>query len=306
MLHSTAIPSKSNLFSIISENIKRRFPDSENENEEITNTSNPFQNMHMMPSSETNERYLRKRATRNNQSVNINGIYPSRESTNQLMGVVAHDLKNPMIGIRGIAEILLEDGIGEMTSEQKEMIGRIVSGSNSVLQLIEELLDVASIRSGKLQLQLEKASFSEIVTESVQLNSIHAAQKNITIVVENKAEMDTLKCDSSKVRQVIDNLLSNAVKYSPAATSIKAILHSKNGRIGFSVLDEGPGIPEDEKHHIFQDFGRTSVQPTGGEKSTGLGLAICRYIVRAHGGTISFKNLPEKGCSFTVYFPTHA
>jgi len=302
MLHSTAIPSKSNLLAIITEKFNRRYPDSERE--EITNTSNPFQLMNMLPSNETKGSYLRKRPTRNNQNDHTKGINPSRES-NQLMGVVAHDLKNPMIGIRGIAEILLEDGIGEMTSEQKEMIGRIVSGSNSVLQLIEELLDVASIRSGKLQLQLEKASFSDIVTESVQLNSIHAAQKNITIVVENKAERDTLKCDSSKVRHVIDNLLSNAVKYSPGSTSIKAILHSKNGSIGFSVIDEGAGIPEDEKHHIFQDFGRTSVEPTGGEKSTGLGLAICRYIVRAHGGTITFNNLPEKGCNFTVYFPTH-
>jgi len=203
-----AIPSESNLFSIISENIKRRFSNSENE--EITNSSNSFQNMHMMPSSETNGSYLHKRATRNKQRVNINGIHPSRESNNQLMGVVAHDLKNPMIGIRGIAEILLEDGIGEMTSEQKEMIKRIVSRSNSVLQLIEALLDVASTRSGKLQLQLEEASFSEIVTESIQLNSIHAAQKNITIIVENKAETDTLKYDSLKVRQVIDTLLSNS------------------------------------------------------------------------------------------------
>lgn len=90
------------------------------------------------------------------------------------------------------------------------------------------------------------------------------------------------------------------------ATSIKAILHSKNGGIKFSVLDEGPGIPEDEKHDIFQDFGRTSVHPTGEEKITELRLVICRYIVRAHGVTIWFKNLPEKGCHFTVYFPTHA
>ena len=264
--------------------------------------------MQALSSNETSGSYLREKPEkpiRKQHNGPINGFKSTRESTNQLISVVAHDLKNPMIGIRGIAEILLEDGIGKITSEQKEMVGRIVSGSNSVLQMIEELLDIASIKSGKLQLQMKKASFSEIVSESVQLNAINAAQKEIKLVVENKSERDQLVCDSLKVGQVIDNLLSNAVKYSPGSTTVKAILHSKNGSIGFSVVDEGPGIPVDEQHFIFEDFGRTSVQPTGGEKSTGLGLAICRYIVRAHGGSISFKNLPQRGCKFTVYFPVH-
>ncbi len=159
------------------------------------------------------------------------------------------------------------------------------------------------IRSGKLQLYKEEESLINLVEEVIHFNRVNAARKNISIVVEYKAERDYLKCDTQKVKQVIDNLVSNAVKFSFPGTTVKVLLQSINGGVSLSVIDQGPGIPDDEQHHIFQDFGRTSVQPTGGEKSTGLGLAICRYIVKAHGGSISFQNMPNVGCKFSVLFP---
>ena len=107
------------------------------------------------------------------------------------------------------------------------------------------------------------------------------------------------------MKQVIDNLLSNAVKYSPPNSSISVLVvpPSTPGQCSFAVRDQGPGIPETERDKLFKDFSRLSVQPTGGEKSTGLGLAICRKIVEAHGGTILAENLPIRGCEFRVTLP---
>jgi two-component system, sensor histidine kinase and response regulator len=107
------------------------------------------------------------------------------------------------------------------------------------------------------------------------------------------------------MKQVIDNLLSNAIKYSPPSSTIRAFVrkNAAESTCSFSVRDEGPGIPDDERDKLFKDFSRLSSKPTGGEKSTGLGLAICRKIVEAHHGNIMVENLPDRGCEFRVTLP---
>jgi signal transduction histidine kinase len=104
------------------------------------------------------------------------------------------------------------------------------------------------------------------------------------------------------MKQVIDNLLTNAIKFSPPGLTITTLVQCEpaRGTCSFSVRDQGPGIPDNERDKLFKDFSRLSVQPTGGEKSTGLGLAICRKIVEAHHGTIVAENLPGRGCEFRV------
>ena len=109
--------------------------------------------------------------------------------------------------------------------------------------------------------------------------------------------------DRNKIRQVVDNLISNAVKYSPRGSIITVLIHANETVAGFAVSDSGPGIPEHERHKLFKDYGRLSAQPTGGEKSTGLGLAICRKIVEAHNGTIGVENIPGRGAEFFVSLP---
>ena len=115
----------------------------------------------------------------------------------------------------------------------------------------------------------------------------------------------TLLCHSQHLEQLVDNLLSNAVKYSPPGSTVTVLVNRDASQSAciFSFRDEGPGIPENERDKLFKDFGRLSVQPTGGEKRTGLGLAICRQIVEAHKGTIEARNLPQRGCDFRVTLP---
>ncbi|HVU32312.1 MAG TPA: hybrid sensor histidine kinase/response regulator [Opitutaceae bacterium] len=224
---------------------------------------------------------------------------------NRFLGMAAHDLRNPLASIRGLAEFLRDGTVGPLNSEQLELVATIHDASQSMLVVVNDLLDVATIEAGELKLSLGSVDLPDLVGKSVALINIEAAKKNTHVVMEAKAPASPLAIDAAKMRQVIDNLLSNAVKYSPPGSRVTVILtrDAERHEIGLSVRDQGPGIPAGERDRLFKDFGRLSVQPTGGEKSTGLGLAICRKIVEAHGGKISAENLQDRGCEFRVTLP---
>jgi len=221
----------------------------------------------------------------------------------RFLGMCAHDLRNPLSSIRGLAELMSENAIGPLTGEQREIVHTIHSASQSMLQLVNELLDVATIEAGHLKLAKEPTRIADIVVRAVHLSNIEAAKKSTRIELVNRTKNPMIDVDRIKIRQVVDNIINNAVKYSPRGSLITVKIHADDASSGFSVSDNGPGIPDNERHKLFKDYGRLSAQPTGGEKSTGLGLAICRKIVEAHRGTISVENNPGRGCEFVVRLP---
>jgi signal transduction histidine kinase len=224
---------------------------------------------------------------------------------NKFLGMAAHDLRNPLSSIRGLAEFLSDGTVGPLTPDQLELINLIHQASRGMVTLVNDLLDVATIESGELKLSKSPVLISDIIEKSIALGALESARKQTQIIfVERPAAAPPLFLDADKVRQVIDNLLSNAVKYSPPGSTVRISLSVRDdGAQSICVRDQGPGIVENERDRLFKDFSRLSAQPTGGEKSTGLGLAICRKIVDAHHGTITAENHPEGGCEFRVTFP---
>jgi two-component system, sensor histidine kinase and response regulator len=223
---------------------------------------------------------------------------------NRFLGMAAHDLRNPLASIRGLAEFLREGAVGPLNAEQLDLVETIHGASQAMLELVNELLDVATIESGELKLHLEPHDLGELVRHSVGLINMEAAKKKTHVLYAPPAHPVRRTMDAAKMTQVIDNLLSNAVKYSPPGSTITALVESDGGvGCAFAVHDQGPGIPDNERDKLFKDFSRLSIKPTAGEKSTGLGLAICRKIVEAHHGTIVAKNLPQRGCAFRVTLP---
>jgi signal transduction histidine kinase len=221
---------------------------------------------------------------------------------NRFLGMAAHDLRNPLASIRALSEFLQDGTVGPLSAEQIDLVQTIHTASQQMLGLVNELLDVATIESGEMKMSLESHNLAEIIDKSVYLANIEAERKKTHITFENVLPPILVKIDAAKMKQVIDNLLSNAVKYSPPGSQITALLTADDNGCSFAVRDQGPGIPDNERDKLFQDFGRLSAKPTGGEKSVGLGLAICRKIVEAHGGTIVAENLPAPagGCEFRV------
>jgi signal transduction histidine kinase len=223
---------------------------------------------------------------------------------NKFLGMAAHDLRNPLASIRGLAEFLREGVVGQLTPDQLDLVETIHTASQQMLVLVNELLDVATIEAGELKISLEMADLAELVEKAVYLANIEATAKQTKIEILPHDRPTPHRLDPNKIRQVVNNLLSNAVKFSPPGSTITVEIEAIAGAIVVAVRDQGPGIPEAERGKLFKDFSRTSVQPTGGEKSTGLGLAICRKIVDGHHGTITAENLPERGCVFRVTLPS--
>src|SRR5688572_2214948 len=226
---------------------------------------------------------------------------------NRFLGMAAHDLRNPLGSIRGIAEFLREGAVGPLSREQLELIDTIHGASQSMLDMVNELLDVATIEAGELKLSPELHDLGKLMAKSVSMFTREAQKKNTTVTFEPPGKAVILTIDPAKIQQVADNLLSNAIKYSPPGSTIRAFVkeNAADSTCSFSVRDQGPGIPDGERDKLFKDFSRLSIKPTGGEKSTGLGLAICRKIVEAHHGSIVAENLPNHGCEFRVTLPAY-
>jgi two-component system sensor histidine kinase/response regulator len=247
--------------------------------------------------------HLQNRALSEQRKQLVEQLSKANAAKNRFLGMAAHDLRNPLASIRGLSEFLREGAVGPLTPEQIDLINTIHSASQSMLDLVNELLDVATIEAGELKIHYGPHNLAELISKSVAMTNIEAAKKKTVVTFDARGQAPILMLDGAKMRQVIDNLLSNAVKYSPPGSSVTATIQfdSTRGTHGFAVQDQGPGIPDGERDKLFKDFGRLSIQPTGGEKSTGLGLAICRKIVEAHGGTITAENLPTRGCEFRVF-----
>lgn len=228
----------------------------------------------------------------------------SREDSakTRLLCMAAHDLRNPLVSIRAFTHLLRTGTVGEVTPEQIDFLDAIYDASQSGLDLVNELLDVSTIETGELKFTLTPGSLAALVSSAIKLNNATAAQKGSTIVLEPSSLLPELALDGPKVRQVLNNLLDNAIKFSPPNSTITVVIELTPNHCSVAVRDKGPGIPKNEYARLFKDFSRTSVKPTGGESSTGLGLSICFKIMQAHAGSIQAKNLPDGG-EFRISFP---
>ena len=220
---------------------------------------------------------------------------------NKFLGMAAHDLRNPLSSIRGFSEILLME-LETLTDEQKEFLTLINTISDQMLRLVNDLLDVSVIESGKLDLQLKMDSLRKLLEERIRIGETVAAKKAIRIS-RRLSDVPEIAFDTNRIVQVIDNLIGNAIKFSPPGSEIYVGLGMEGKEVRVSVEDHGPGLSEEDKGKLFGEFQRLSAQPTGGEKSTGLGLSIAKKIVEAHAGRIWVETEKGKGAIFCFALP---
>jgi signal transduction histidine kinase len=222
------------------------------------------------------------------------------EQKNKFLGMAAHDLRNPIGGILGYSELLLEEELG---AEERTIVSKIESSSKFMLRLLNDLLDISQIESGKLELNLAACDLGALVQQNVELNRIIASKKQIRIELDTTDDLPAVTLDSGKFEQVLSNLVSNAIKYSFPNTLVRVGVERNDAGVRISVKDQGQGIPEAELPKVFQEFQKTSVQSTAGEKSTGLGLAIVKRIVEGHGGQIGVESTVGEGSTFWFTLP---
>ena len=223
------------------------------------------------------------------------------EVKNTFIGMASHDLRSPLATIQMTAD-LLEAADHLAPDERRMFIRDIKQQAGYMLSLVNELLDVAQIESGKLDLDLESIELDALISAAVTRHGYLAAAKEIE-VEHSGASGTQVEADRTRLRQVIDNLLSNAVKYSPFGSRVSVAVRIEDGRVQVTVDDEGPGVPEKDRARLFEYFETAHAQPTGGETSTGLGLAIARRIIDAHSGSIGVTDAPSTGSRFWFELP---
>ncbi|MDP1605000.1 MAG: ATP-binding protein, partial [Legionella sp.] len=233
-------------------------------------------------------------------SIANEALREAHEEKNRMLGVVAHDLRNPLSGIRAAAQLLIEIPLEK--SKREALLRTIRDGADVTLSMTEDLLDVAAIREGKVELLPDAIDLSTLVEGRAELFRMTAQAKDIKLSLD-LSSIPPVWADAKRAAQALDNLVGNAVKYSPHNGEVIIELRAFDGRARLAVIDQGQGIPPDELGDIFEPFERASPRPTGGERSMGLGLAIVKRLVEAQSGEIKVESALGKGSRFEMFLP---
>ncbi len=226
------------------------------------------------------------------------------DAKTNLVGTVSHELKTPLTSLRMALYLLVEQKIAGLTPQQRELLEGARDDADRLLRILDNLLDLARLESGASALDRAPVEVGELVARIVEeaRTSIENAGQQIRVDIAPEVAGGTVNIDEGRIRHVFMNLLTNASKYSPSGAEIVLAARpaDERGFVRFSVIDEGPGISADDIGRVFDRFFRASGQMKPG---AGLGLAIARELVVAHGGSIACNSTPGQGCEFYFMLP---
>lgn len=217
---------------------------------------------------------------------------------------VSHELRTPLTAIKGAVDLMLRELAGPLTEKQIHYLTRLRSNTQHLAGLINDLLDLSKIESGKIELKASRVALDALVHEVLETLRPIAAEKEIALDETIYAPSILVWADRDKVNQVLMNLIGNAIKFTPIQGRV-TVSASRNGEgnVQVSVSDTGPGIPPDESENIFEKFYQITEAEGTKPKGTGLGLAICKSLVALHGGKIWVESKPTGGSIFCFTLP---
>jgi PAS domain S-box-containing protein len=222
----------------------------------------------------------------------------------EFLATLSHELRTPLSAILGWTQLLLREGPSKGADEQKRAIEVIDRNARAQVQLIDDLLDLSRIMTGKLRLDLHQISFARVIESAVDSATPAAEAKGIRLKAILGAGRDIISADGSRLQQVVWNLLTNAIKFTPKGGQVQVLLQRVNSHLELSVSDTGIGIPPDYLPHVFDRFSQKDSSTTRAYGGLGLGLAICKQLVELHGGSIRAASQGEgKGSTFSVHLP---
>ncbi len=223
----------------------------------------------------------------------------------EFLANMSHELRTPLSSILGLSEVLQSQAFGSLTEKQQQFVNTISSSGEHLLSLINDILDLAKIESGKFVLELEATDLKTICETSLNLMWQQAQQKEIVLEAHLPSEPVVIVVDERCLRQVLLNLLSNGVKFTPAGGSVtlQAILNPEANTLCLRVIDTGIGIAPADIPRLFQPFVQIDSSLSRHYEGTGLGLALVRQVVELHGGEVEVTSQLGQGSCFTITLP---
>jgi two-component system, NarL family, sensor histidine kinase BarA len=238
------------------------------------------------------------------------GLFESNRLKSEFLANVSHELRTPLNSIIGFAELLDEIARNDPSADPKRRryIGNILQSGRNLLEMINELLQMAKIEAGRLEVTIGPASVKDVVEGLAAIMRPQSLAKRITVETEIEDDLPGVESDAGKLQQILFNFVSNAVKFSPEDTRVVISARRSTRADGTpcvvaSVSDEGPGIPLDMQDTIFEKFRQVDASHTRAHSGTGLGLAICRELAERLGARVALQSVPGRGATFSVEVP---
>lgn len=219
------------------------------------------------------------------------------EMKSGMLAVVSHELKTPLTSIRMGVHLLLEERIGSLNGKQSELLAAVRDDSDRLNQIIANLLDMGRIESGRALMELRAESAAQVVAESTEPLQAAFHDRGVELVIEVSDDAPPVMVDASRIGHVFSNLLTNALKYTAPGGQVRVTATAEDSFVRFSVQDTGSGIQPEHIPHVFERFFRVPGQ--SGNTGAGLGLAIAKEIVEAHGGKINVESRERIGTTFS-------
>jgi signal transduction histidine kinase len=224
----------------------------------------------------------------------------------EFLANMSHELRTPLNAIIGFSEVLLERMFGEMNEKQEDYLKDIHSSGQHLLSLINDILDLAKVEAGRMDLNLSKFDLPAAIDNALTLIRERALRHNIALAAEIEPQLGELNADERKLKQILLNLLSNAVKFTPQGGKIKVGARIKGDMVEIAVTDTGVGIALKDQAIVFEEFKQVGTDYTRKAEGTGLGLALTRRLVELHGGAMRLESELGKGSTFAFTLPLNS
>jgi len=226
----------------------------------------------------------------------VTGLRRLDEMKNGLLSMVSHELKTPLTSMRMVLHLITEQKVGQLAEKQKELLSAARDDAERLHQIVENLLDMARIESGKALMEQQPVAPAQLIARAAEEQQAACDQQHVSLTVDRAQDLAEVFADSTRIGHVLSNLLNNALRHTPAGGHIRMGARAAGDWVEFYISDDGDGIPRQFLHRIFEKFFRVPGQAGG--SGSGLGLAISKDIVEAHGGRIRVESAEGRGTEF--------
>ena len=224
-------------------------------------------------------------------------------SKGEFLATMSHELRTPLNSIIGFSDMMLSGNVGDLNEKQAKYINHISTGGKHLLELINDILDLSKIEAGKMEIQYESFSVSDVIEEVTMLIAPLALKKKIDLNIQVEPQLGSINADKIKFKQILYNLASNAIKFTPEKGYVGITANLVDNMLKISVTDNGIGISTKDLCRLFQPFQQLNSYMTREHEGTGLGLILVKKYVEMHGGSVWVESEVGKGSTFTYSIP---